>query len=205
MCFRPRYVMPDEKTERDQMFVLRQVYKPSRKMTVVVGDDFNAIYIKDGAYPSLLTPGKYRLVTCEDKDVKTIEIFFVNKEAKAEVKWGTANRVELHDAVTDENVKVGLSGSMEVKVADARLAFDEFIGEDKEFSVGKLQEKLRSRLKSEMQTMVSKISGERGMKCADMAKDANAVAEYAAPLVEEILRKDYGLKLCSFLIDSILI
>lgn len=193
-----------ELTNND-LFIRKEVKNPSKKTMVVVNDTHNAIFIKDGAYLNTLSAGKHSVLEKGDKDVDSVEFIYVSKTCKVEVKWGTPNRFDMRDPQTDIPIKIGVRGTFEVQIGDPRKAYLELIGADKTYTTAKLQERLRSRMCSEIQPIIAKVMRERNLTYDRITQNTKEIADLIKPAMANMFNKDYGLTLFSFVIDAIMI
>lgn len=193
-----------ELTNND-LFVRKEVLNPSKKTMVIVNDTHNAIFIKDGAYLNTLEAGKYPVLNKDDKNVDKVEFIYVSKTCKVEVKWGTPNRFDMRDPQTDIPIKIGVRGTFEVQIGDPRKAYLELIGADKTYTTAKLQERLRSRMCSEIQPIIARVMQERNLTYDRITQNSKEIADLIKPEMEKMFSRDYGLKLYSFVIDAIMI
>ncbi|MCH5164767.1 MAG: SPFH domain-containing protein [Clostridiales bacterium] len=201
LFFKPEYIQLD-KANGDALFVRKEV-KPKKRTMVVVDDNHYAIFIKEGVYHNALSTGKYSVLNKGEKNVSKVEFIFLSKTNAIEVKWGTPSRLDM--TWQDEHIKVGVSGTFEVQISDPRKVYFEFIQPDKDFSIEKMQDKLRSRMSSEIQPILAKALQESNIAYDQMAQSCTELSDIIKPTVLDMLNKDYGLKLCSFMLDAILV
>ena len=200
LFFRPEYIQLDK---GDDALFVRKELKPKKKTMVVVDDNHYAIFIKEGVYHNALSTGKYSVLNKGEKNVSSVEFIFLSKTNLIEVKWGTPSRLDMTQQ--DEHVKVGVSGTFEVQIGDPRKVYFEFIESDKDFSVEKMQDKLRSRMSSEIQPILAKAVQESNITYSQMAQSCEQLSDIIKPTLFDVLNKDYGLKLCSFTLDAIVV
>ena len=199
LFFKPEYIQLDK--EGDDALFVRKETRPKKRTIVVVDDNHYAIFIKQGVYHNALSTGKYYVLNKGEKNVSSVEFIFLSKTYSVEVKWGTPSRLDMSQQ--DGHIKVGVSGTFEVQIGDPRKVYFEFIESDKDFGIEKLQEKLRSRMSSEIQPILAKAMQESNIAYDQMAQHCLEISEIIKPTVADMLNKDYGLKLGSFVISIV--
>lgn len=193
----------ESELQNNELFLNKVVSKPNKKVMVVISDTHNAIFLKDGVYINTLSAGKYPILDKGER-VDNVEFVYVSKSCKLEVKWATPNRLEMRDPQTDTPIKVGIRGTFEVQINNARKAYDELMGVDKTYNITVLQDKLRSRMCNEIQPIMAKVMDKQNLSY-DKIESKDKIAELITPTISDIFSKDYGLKLSSFTIDAIMV
>lgn len=196
--------LDNDELKNNELFVHKKISKPNKKTEILVDEMHTAILIKDAYSLNLLPTGFYPLLNRDEKDIKAVELIFFSKTAKAEVKWGVPNKIDMHDC-QGKSIKVGFRGGFEVQVADPRKVYMELISVDKVYNIENIQTKLRSRMCNEIKPVFAKIIDEHALNCAEISQNIEQISEFIMPAMADVFRKDYGLNLVSFVLDAIMI
>lgn len=109
---------------------------------LIVAEYEEALFMKDGMIEEVFGPGKYTLST-ENYPKLTqwlakrlsggnspfnCKVFYVNKAHHLEMKWGTADPIEVMDPVHGVNVRLSARGSYSVCVSNSKQFFIKLVG-----------------------------------------------------------------------------
>ena len=181
--------------------------------TVMCPHTHEIVFIKEGAMLDSLRPGTHQLIEKEikkgiftKKDVKQFycSLIYVNVSSTLKVLWGTPNRIELFDSKINVPVSVGLNGSFIIRIDNARKFITKVGGIDSKYTVEALQEFFRGMMllyiKDSLANamVVEKISFYEIW--TNMRKITSSIKKDLEPKF-----MDYGVELCEFAIENILI
>ncbi|MCD7728935.1 MAG: SPFH domain-containing protein [Clostridia bacterium] len=175
---------------------------------VIVPETHNAIILKDGVLMETLNSGSYDIF--KEKSSKkwkgvNVDIIYLSKTAKLKIMWGTKTQFSYRDEQTDLPLKVGAHGEMEVQIGNPRKAYMELIGADKSFTTEDLRERLSMRLLGKIEPAIAKAVKELGLTYDRMNEHKDEISQAVLPVVCKLFEEDYGLKVFSFTIGSVVI
>lgn len=175
---------------------------------IVVPETHNAIFIKDGILMDTLQSGSYEIF--EEKSKRkcknvSVEVIYLSKTARLKVMWGTKTRFSFRDPETDVPVKVGAHGEFEVQISNPRKAYMVLIGAEDEYTVQDLKERLATRMLSKVEPAIAGAMRLGGLTFDRMSEHKDEIAQSVLPVLSKMFEEDYGLKMFSFTIASVVI
>ena len=175
---------------------------------IVVPETHNAIFIKDGILMDTLQSGSYEIF--EEKSKRkcknvSVEVIYLSKTARLKVMWGTKTRFSFRDPETDVPVKVGAHGEFEVQISNPRKAYMVLIGAEDEYTVQDLKERLATRMLSKVEPAIAGAMRSGGLTFDRMSEHKDEIAQSVLPVLSKMFEEDYGLKMFSFTIASVVI
>ena len=179
--------------------------EPDAKL--VVPETHNAILIKDGVLMDTLNSGSYDIFEEKSKKCRnvSVEVIFLSKTARLKVMWGTKTRFDFRDPETDVPVKVGAHGEFEVQISNPRKAYMVLIGAEDGFTVQDLKERLSVRMMSKVEPAMARAMREGGISFDRISENKDVIAAAVLPELQKMFDEDYGLKVFSFTIASVVI
>ena len=175
---------------------------------IVVPETHNAIFIKDGILMDTLQSGSYEIF--EEKSKRkcknvSVEVIYLSKTARLKVMWGTKTRFSFRDPETDVPVKVGAHGEFEVQISNPRKAYMVLIDAEDEYTVQDLKERLATRMLSKVEPAIAGAMRSGGLTFDRMSEHKDEIAQSVLPVLSKMFEEDYGLKMFSFTIASVVI
>ncbi len=173
---------------------------------VIVPDTHAAILIKDGQMMDTLPAGPHNIF--ESRDGKktgsiNVEVIWISRTYKLKLNWGTASSFSFRDRETDESFSARAYGEYEVKIANPRKFYLELIGSEGSYTAEMLYDRLLGRLLSAIEPAIAREIGERSLTFETMTQNCDSIAAGIMPALSQMLEREYGLTLCSFVIRSI--
>lgn len=108
---------------------------------LIVHENQEAIFFRDGQALDLFGPGRYTLETRQLPLLEKVyrlptdtegtfhsEIYFINKTVQMTIKWGTPEKVRFIDPLTGVPLELGASGEMNIQVSDSRTMLVKLLG-----------------------------------------------------------------------------
>lgn len=108
---------------------------------LIVHESQEAIFFRDGQALDLFGAGRYTLETQQLPLLESIyklptdtegtfhsEVYFVNKTVQMAIKWGTPDKIRFIDPLTSTPLEIGVSGEMNLQVADSRRLLLRLVG-----------------------------------------------------------------------------
>ena len=183
---------------------------------IVVEPSHVAFIIKNGKILETLEGGEYpvydkkrdlarHFIFGKKVNVDSAHIVYVSKTTKVKMPWGTPRQMDMRDPVTDLLIKVGASGDFEIRVGDPRKFFLEVVGLEKDFSITKFQDRVLDKMMSEFQPTLAKVLREKQLTFYHLDEYRKEIAAAIAPILGEILEKNYGVTMLDFYINAIII
>lgn len=179
--------------------------EPDAKL--VVPETHNAILIKDGVLMDTLNSGSYDIFEEKSKKCRnvSVEVIFLSKTARLKVMWGTKTRFDFRDPETDVPVKVGAHGEFEVQISNPRKAYMVLIGAENDFTVQDLKDRLSVRMMSKVEPAMARAMREGSISFDRISENKDVIAAAVLPELQKMFDEDYGLKVFSFTIASVVI
>ena len=119
--------------------------------------------------------------------------------------WGTKTRFSFRDPETDVPVKVGAHGEFEVQISNPRKAYMVLIGAEDEYTVQDLKERLATRMLSKVEPAIAGAMRSGGLTFDRISEHKDEIAQSVLPVLSKMFEEDYGLKMFSFTIASVVI
>ncbi len=177
---------------------------------VIVDDTHEVVFVKDGMLLGVFGGGRYPvfdykkgLFGAKKVGACTVDLLFISKTARLNVKWGTTSPFAFRDELTDILVHVRAFGEFEVRVHNSKKFYTELVGADKNFSIEDLQRRLMQRLLSFIEPSIYRTLKEKHIPFEDIALYKLDIAESLKKQLADIFASDYGLEVCSFTFGSI--
>lgn len=182
---------------------------------VIVNQTQEALFLKGGAVADVLGPGTHTLQTANVPLLRRLveapfggstpfaaEVYFVNKAAHLDVKWGTSNPMPLLDPVYHVAVPVRGFGQFGVRVADSRALFTQLSATTPVFTTDSLSEQFRGVL----MTRIKDYIAEAMLKGKVTYLEVSAHLEEISAALRDKLGLDfrpYGVEVLNFFVSSI--
>lgn len=135
---------------------------------LIVHENQEAIFYKDGQALDLFTAGRYTLSTDNIPILRNLiniptggrsafhcEVYFVNKTSHMAVRWGTDSQVQYMEPTYHFPLQIGLSGEMILSVSNSRKLLVKIVGTEKNLTQDALVEKFRSVLMSKVKPYIA--------------------------------------------------
>jgi len=208
---RVKYDAPD-----DTSFVWKY---PSEDLTigsqVIVNQGQEVIFVKGGQALDLLEPGTHTLSTGNipllNKLINlpfggntpfTAEIWFINKTAKRDLKWGTPSPIQIMDSTLGFPVSARSFGKWGTRIENSRSFVTQIVGsqltaDDKKISdyfIGEIVQKLSNIIATAIN--INKVS------VLQITASLNELSKFASELIKKEFER-FGLEVVNFNIESI--
>ncbi|MCD8372077.1 MAG: SPFH domain-containing protein [Clostridia bacterium] len=206
MAKKIRYIKYDG--NNSELFVKLSPVGLDADTKIIVPETHNAIILKDGVLMETLNSGSYDIFKEKAKSKwkgVVVDIIYLSKTAKLKVLWGTKSQFSFRDEETDLPLKVGAHGEMEVQIGNPRKAYMELIGADKTFTTENLKERLSMRLLGKIEPAIAAAVKELNLTYDRINEHKDEISQAVLPAVSKLYEEDYGLKVFSFTIGSVVI
>ena len=185
---------------------------------LIVGPGQEAIFINQGNVADRFGPGTYTLDT---KNIPLLQklvnlpfggdtpfsaqVYFVNRIAKLDMKWGTADPIRIKDPTYDIIVPVRAFGQFGVRISDAALFVDQLVGvlqPDEITATDRVSRYFRGHIISKVKDAIAGLIVSERIGVLDIPAHLEAIGEICrARVADEFAR--FGLEVLNFFVESI--
>ena len=182
---------------------------------LIVHESQEALFFKGGQALDLFPPGTYTLATNNlpvlQKFVNlpfggdtpfTAEIYYVNRVARLDYKWGTRSPIPIEDPKYGVLLNIGCFGQFGMRVADSRTLITQLAGTLPRFDSDTVLEYFRGVILTRVKDQIAKVVIQKGISVTAITAYIDEISE----LIEYRLRDEfakYGLELLKFFVTSI--
>lgn len=123
---------------------------------LIVGESQEALFVKEGKLAKVFSSGRHKLDTDNypflkelyaipfgGKSMYTAEIWYVNKTSVMDIKWGTAQPVELQDPKYKLIIPLTAYGQFGMKIKNSELFYKCFVGTNPTFEIDQLKKSIK--------------------------------------------------------------
>lgn len=192
---------------------------PSQELTsltqLIVNESQQAFLVRDGVYEGPFDAGRHTLTTNNIPLLRKLiglpfggqspfsaEVWFVNRAAKLDVRWGTQDPIQLQDPKFGIMVPVRAFGQYGIEVVDARRFLMKLVGTAPGFDAATLAEYFRGMFMARIKTAIASAilaSGQSVLEIATRLDELSAALNLA--LAADVA--EFGVALSRFSIASI--
>lgn len=185
---------------------------------LIVGEGQLAVFVKGGQALDYFTAGTYTLSTSNipllqsfinipfgGKTPFTAEIYFINRTAKLDVYWGTADPIQLIDPKYNIKLRIRAFGQLGLKVDDYRVLLTELIGTMNPLEVvnySKMMNYFKGILVMKVKALIAKAIIRNKISALEISASIDEISEYCRMEINEEFSR-FGLKIVNFFIKSI--
>ena len=196
---------------------------------LIVHESQEAIFFRDGQALDLFGPGRYTLTTQQLPILEKLfklptdtegtfhsEVYFINKTVQMAFKWGLPEKVRFIDPLTGVPLELGVSGSINMQVSDARSLLVNLVGTMRGISWGGEEEKENPKFTKSLQAsfrpmITNVVKSNLSAIIKDEAIDILEIDE-KIDIISERLRikiaegfEEYGLTAPQFYVNNIVL
>ena len=183
---------------------------------LIVQENEEAIFVKDGIAETTFSGGKYTLSTNNipvfdklraffsgGKTSFTCKIFFISKTHALELKWGTDAPIALLDPVDRVAIQVRGRGAFSIKVKDSKKFWEKFVGSNIDVVTPEaIQRLFRSGTMEKVKSLVGNTLKDSGEPIINAILDLEGFAKRARPGFAKML-DEYGVELVNFYVSAL--
>ena len=191
---------------------------------LIVHESQEAIFFRDGQALDLFGAGRYTLETQQLPLLESLyrlptdtegtfhsEVYFINKTVQMSIKWGTPDKLRFIDPLTSTPLELGVSGEMNLQVADSRRLLLKLVGtqsgiawDDRDGFAKSVRESFRPLI---VNTVKSTLPGIIRDSQIDLLEIDQHVDDISAVLREKLLPgfAEYGLTIPQFYVTHIVL
>jgi membrane protease subunit (stomatin/prohibitin family) len=182
---------------------------------LVVNESQEALFFKQGKALDLFGPGTHTLSTGNMPILQklvnlpfggntpfTAEVFYINKTAKLDYKWGTRSPIQVEDPKLKIIVSVGCFGQFGLRVSDSRTFVTQIVGTMPDWSSDKVVDYFRGVILEQIQAAVGRFMVVKNLSVMQAAAFVKEISAEAQTDLRTQLSK-YGLELLNFYLSAI--
>jgi membrane protease subunit (stomatin/prohibitin family) len=192
---------------------------PSEEITLgsqlIVNQSQEAIFFKGGQALDLFGPGTHTLAADNLPLIQslvnlpfggrtpfTAEVYFVNKHAKLDMKWGTADPFRITDPVYHIIVPVRSFGQLGIRVTDSRSFVTQLVGTLHDWKADKINSYFKGIVVTQTKNCVANCILENKISVMDIAIKLDEIStKIRERIVNEFSR--FGIEIVNFFVMSI--
>ncbi len=182
---------------------------------LIVAESQEAVFVKEGVmlgpfkaghhvldtknYPIL---SKFVNIAFGMKSPFTAEVWFVNHAIPLDVKWGTADPIQLQDPKYNIMVPVRAFGQFGVQIVNSKKFLQRLVGTMPAFDREKLVSYFRGMILTRVKNVIADTIVHEGISILEITTRLNALSGR----LQEIMRpelEEYGIELKSFFVNSV--
>ena len=182
---------------------------------LIVNESQEALFFRGGQALDLFPPGTYTLSTNNLPVLQKLvdlpfggqtpfsaEVYFVNRVARLDYKWGTRTPIAIEDPKYGVLLNIGCFGQFGLRVLDSRTLITQLVGTASSWDANSVLEYFRGVIITRVKDSVAKAVVQKGISVVGITAYVDELSE----MVEYRLRDEfakYGLELLKFFITSI--
>ncbi len=185
------------------------------KSQLIVHENQEAVFFKNGQALDLFEAGKYTLSTDNIPILRRFisiptggktpfhcEVYFINKTHQMAIKWGTDSQVQYMDPTYKFPLQIGVSGEMVLSVSDSKKLLIKVVGTEKTLTQESLVQKFRAFLMSKVKPYIANAMQSATYSIFEV--DSH-IAEFSSDLHNMLTPdfKEYGVTLEKFFVTTV--
>lgn len=189
-------------------------------MQLVVNDDMEAVFYKDGRAVALFVPGRYIIDAREfpvlneivnratdNQDGFAGEFYFIKKSTAISSKWGTDTKINLFDPASGVHVEIGASGEFTVKVLDSKRFLAKFVNSADVISQSQIaggdKGYFRGLIMSNVKSMLAQTIKSAGISILEIDEHLVELSQILELKLNEVLA-EYGIEMSKFIVVRVI-
>ena len=183
---------------------------------LIVNESQEAVFFKGGQALDVFGPGTHTLSTknlpwllknivnfpFDGKTPFSAEIFYVNKTANLNYKWGTSSPIPIEDPKLRVLISIGCYGQFGLRVHDSRVFVTQIVGTMSTWDTDKILNYFRGAILSRVKDSIAKYVIQNNQSLVAITAHVDDISK----IIEERLRDEfakYGLELLRFFVETI--
>ena len=194
---------------------------------LIVHESQQAIFFRDGQALDLFGPGRYTLETqqlpileklyqlpTDSEQTFHSEVYFVNLTTQMAMKWGTAEKINLIDPLSDAPMAIGARGMLNLRVSDPRRMLLKLVGTTQGLSrqdildgnagSGNIRNYFKSVLQMAVSTNLANAIREENIDILQIDQQKMTLSARMLKLIAPYFA-DYGMAVTEFLLEGIVL
>ena len=181
---------------------------------LVVNEGQEAIFVKGGVALDVFTPGTHTLVSANIPLLSSVtnslfggttpittEVWFINKTAKRDMRWGTPQRIPVMEATLGFPINVGACGQWGFRIADSRSFVTQLVGAQLVADSQKVYNYFIGEINEKLGQTISSILGQ-GTPFFSINSQLTAISDIVKRAIEDEFSR-FGIEVVNFTISSI--
>lgn len=182
---------------------------------LIVGPSQEALLVKGGQALDVFGPGTHTLATENipllrklvnlpfgGKTPFTAEIYYINKHAKLDMKWGTTDPLRVQDPTYHVILPVRSFGQMGIRVTDTRSFVTQIVGVLGSWSSDRLGQYFEGLIVTKVKDTIARYIDERRISVMEMGSKLDELSRFVgAAIAEEFDR--FGVEILNFYVMSV--
>lgn len=182
---------------------------------LIVSESQEAVLLKGGQMSEPFTPGRHTLSTENipilsklvnipfgGKSPFTAEVWFVNKTIPLDVKWGTADPIQLQDPKYNIMLPVRAFGQFAVQIEDTRQFLKRLVGTMPALDREKLQSYFKGLLLTKVKDLIARQIVKERVSILEINASLSAISDGLKNDMQDDF-SEYGIRLVNFYVNSI--
>lgn len=182
---------------------------------LIVGPSQEALFVKGGQALDVFGPGTHTLATENipllrklvnlpfgGKTPFTAEIYYVNKHAKLDMKWGTADPLRVQDPTYHVILPVRSFGQMGIRVTDTRSFITQIVGTLGNWSSDRLSQYFDGLIVTRVKDTIAKYIVERRISVMEIGSKLDELSRFVGEAVSEEFGR-FGVEIVNFYVMSV--
>ncbi len=187
----------------------------TKKSKIYARKDCDVIFLRKGAFLGAFDDREeYYVVNTKgsgflskllkkEKTITNCDIYYINRVAQLENKWGTPNKIDVYDKKYDMHTDVGANGSYKFSIDNSMKLFSKVQGSHQELTQEMVKDFFKSELNQEIRNTIAKVFLKNKYGLDDIQIITTKEKEIANQLKEllEPVFSEYGVTLNKFFIE----
>ncbi len=182
---------------------------------LIVGPSQEALLVKGGQALDLFGPGTHTLATENipllrklvnlpfgGKTPFTAEIYYINRHAKLDMKWGTTDPLRVQDPTYHVILPVRSFGQMGIRVTESRSFITQIVGTQGNWSSDRLGQYFDGLIMTKVKDTVAKYIVERRVSVMEIGSKLDELSRFVGDAVSEEFGR-FGVEVVNFYIMSV--
>ncbi len=182
---------------------------------VVVNESQDALFLKGGQALDVLGPGTHTLATGNipllsrlinlpfgGKTPFTAEVWYVNKHARRDLRWGTKTPIPLLDPIYNYPINARAYGRWGMRVQDARLFVGQLVGTLKTYTTDQVYEHFIALVIQNLSDRLAKYLVDQQVSILQVNAKLNELSAFVLEGIRAEFSR-FGLEAISFNVESI--
>jgi len=183
---------------------------------LIVAENEEALFLKDGVIYQTFSGGKFTLTTNNYPFIDKVrsffsggvnsfncKVYFVNKADLLEMKWGTDAPIKVRDPVWEIATQVQARGSITVRVKDSKKFVLKFVGNNAQVvSPDLFKQQFRSVVNQKIKTLIANTIRTGGVEILEVIGNLEGFASMMCPGMVNVF-DEYGIELVNLYVGAL--
>jgi membrane protease subunit (stomatin/prohibitin family) len=192
---------------------------PSQELStwtqLIINESQEAVVVKEGVFDGPFSAGRHTLETKNIPGLTTLigipfggnspftaEVWYFNKSINLNIKWGTADPIQIEDPKYKTLLPVRAYGQYGIRVQDSKRFLKYLIGTKAKHTFDELRTQLKGILTTKVKSIISSSIFNSGVSIFEISSHLDRISKEINSHLSESL-KTYGLEAIDFSVESI--